>query len=249
MTAFRPAHLSVSSVALFARCPAQWRRRYIDRLAEPSNPPMLFGKAFHAALEAEHRGQDSERALIDAWNAGDADLAASGQSMRPGKAHALALLNTYRSRGYGGAMGEPERMFKLPFPGGNIPVPLLGFIDAVTPDEIREYKTTGSSWWTETRAAMAPQTSVYGWAVQQMYRRRLPVRYVIFRTDIVDVTTFLVDPSPDAFRAFETEAEAVWRAIVAQDFAGCGKATCDACGVSKTANPTKGPTLTMDKTW
>jgi len=246
MTAFRPAHLSVSSVALFARCPAQWRRRYIDRLAEPSNPPMLFGKAFHAALEAEHRGQDSERALIDAWNAGDADLAASGQAMRPGKAHALALLNTYRSRGYGGAMGEPERMFRLPLPTPLVPVPVLGYIDLPIPERrrFREFKSTATSSWNATKIALEHQLHVYGWAYQTTYHHRAEcAEYVIFGTVNPTVELIEATPLPDGFRLFEHAAIGVWNAIKAGDFEGCG--TCELC---RPATPTPGPTIAWEAT-
>ncbi len=245
MTAFLPRHLSVSAVQTYVRCPAQWRARYVDRLVMPSNPPMMFGKAFHAALEAEHRGENSERALIAAWNAGDVDLAASGQVLRPDKVHALALLDAYKARGLGGAMGEPERKFLMPFPSGRIPVPVLGYIDAVLPDEIREYKTTASQSWTEVRAKTEQQAAVYGWAHTQIYRRRVPIRYVIFRTDIVSVEEFLVPYSPEIFRVFEQQAELVWAGISAGAYDGCGKQNCDVCRV-ETKQASAGPTVEWD---
>lgn len=246
MSAFRPKHLSVSSVALFARCPLQWKQRYVDRLAQPSNPPMLFGKAFHAALEAEHRGQDSERALIAAWNAGDADLSASGQSMHPGKAHALDLLNTYRKLGYGGPLGEPERKFLLPLPSPTIPVPVLGYIDLPIPERrrFREFKTTSTSSWNATKIALEHQLHVYGWAYQNTYRHRAEcAEYVIFGTVNPTVELIEATPLPDGFRLFERAAEAVWTAITEQRFDGCG--TCDVCrpAVSK-----DGPTIDWEAT-
>ena len=223
--AFRPRHLSVSSVQLFATCPAQWKARYVDKLAQPTNPPMLFGKAFHAALEAEHRGLDSERALIAAWNAQDAILAASGQAMHPGKAHALALLNLYRERGYGGALGEPERKFLLPLPTPKVPVPVMGFIDLPIPERrrFREFKTTSLTTWTDAKIALEHQLHVYGWAYQHVYRHRPEMaEYAIFGTTQPTLTMHEAVPSPDGFRLFERAAEAVWQAIVEQRFDGCG---------------------------
>lgn len=243
---FRPRHLSVSSVQLFARCPAQWKARYVDKLAQPSTPPMLFGKAFHAALEAEHRGLDSERALIDAWNAGDAALAASGQAMHPGKAHALALLNRYRAAGFGGPMGEPERKFLLPLPSRLVPVPVMGFIDLPIPERrrFREFKTTSMTTWTPEKIALEHQLHVYGWAYQNLYRHRPEMaEYAIFGTTQPTLDVYEAVPSPDGFRLFEKAAEAVWKAIVEQRFDGCM-----ACEFCKPPSAKAGPSIAWEAT-
>ena len=245
MTAFRPRHLSVSSVSLFERCPAQWKRRYVDKLAEPTSVPMLFGSVFHKALEAEHRGQDSERALIVAWNAADAALAASGQQLHPGKAHALDLLNEYRRLGLGGKMGEPERKFVLPLPTPKVPVPVLGYIDLPIPERrrFREFKTTSTTSWNATKVSLEHQLHVYGWAYQNLYRHRPEMaEYIIFGTGNPTVEPIEAAPMPDGFRVFEKAAEGVWKAIVEQRFDGCMK--CDVC--KPPAESKAGPTLVMD---
>jgi hypothetical protein len=244
MTAFRPKHLSVSSIALYVRCPALFKQRYVEKMVPPTNPPMSFGIAFHAALEAEHRGEDSERALIAEWNKRQDILTAANLGTMPPKTHALALLDEYKRLGLGGVVGHAEKKFVLPFPNPSIPVPLLGYIDLVLPDEIREFKTTGATTWTEAKAAMAAQTAAYGWAVQRIYRRRLPIRYVIFRTDILLVHDFVVHPSPDGFRAFEAEAEAVWAGIVKGEYPPCG--TCELCK-PPAARSDNGPVVTFDE--
>lgn len=51
--AFPLAHLSVSSLNQYLRCPEKWRRRYLEREHEPQTAPMLVGAAAGAA-EAEH---------------------------------------------------------------------------------------------------------------------------------------------------------------------------------------------------
>jgi hypothetical protein len=250
MTGFFPRHLSVSAVQTYVTCPAAWKARYIDRLVQPSNPPMLFGKAFHAALEAEHKGADSERALIAAWNIADADLAASGQAMHPGKAHGLDLLNVYRERGLGGALGQPERKFVLALPSSKIPVPVLGFIDLPIPERrrFREFKTTGTTSWTDVKIQTQAQLHVYGWAYQQLYHHRVVcAEYVIFRTDIVQVDVFEAVPSADGFRAFEFEAEATWRGITDGNFEGCGKQGCDVCRQPLVEKASNGPSFTWDE--
>ncbi len=225
-------HLSVSSVQLYLTCHAAWKARYIDRLVMPSNPPMAFGKAFHAALEAEHRGENSERALIAAWNAGDADLTASGQTLRPGKAHALALLDEYKARGLGGKLGEPERKFMLRLLTPSVPVMVLGYIDLVVPERrrFREFKTTSAATWTYTKIALERQLAVYGRAYQELYHHRVDcAEYVIFRTDIVQVDVIEAVPSAHGFRLFELEAEAMWQGVTAGNFEGCGRQNCAVC--------------------
>lgn len=230
--AFRPRHLSVSSVALYARCPAQWRQRYVDRLVVPTSPSQATGIAFHKALEAEHLGHDSERAWIAAANGIGEALAASGQMLTLSKSDGLTLLNRYRERGLGGMRGHPERKFVLPFPSRDIPVPLLGFIDLVLPDE-REYwdwKTTSGSSWTQAKVDLEPQKEAYGWAYQQLHRHRAErARWIIFNTRTLTVDVYETAPSPDGFRLFERQAEGVWQGIVEQRYDGCGtcKELCD----------------------
>lgn len=226
--AFRPRHLSVSSVALYAKCPAQFRQRYVDRLVTPTTAAQATGTAFHKALEAEHRGQDSERAWIDAANAADAMLVASGQTITMSKVHGLELLNEYRRRGLGGQRGEPERKFLLPFPSPRIPVPLLGYIDLPVPSErhFRDFKTTGMSYWTQAKVDLEPQKEVYGWAYQRLYRHRPEYAlWVVFNTQQLAIDEFRTVSSPDGFRLFERQAEGVWQGIVEGRYEPCGECT------------------------
>lgn len=244
---FRPAHLSVSSVTLYAKCPAQFKRRYIDRLVEPTTVAQGWGTAFHKALEALHRGEDGERAWIAAFNATDAALAASGQQLEPGKTVGLDLLNHYRALGLASTVGEPERMFKLPFPSPNIPVPLLGFIDLAAPAkrELRDFKTTGKTYWNAAKVALEPQVAVYGWAYQKLYHHRAErALWVIFRTDTAIIETYETVPSVEQFRAFEQQAELVWEGIVNGRYDGCG--TCSLCK-PRVPRESDGPTIVWEE--
>lgn len=244
MSGFRPRHLSVSAVQLYAKCPAQFRQRYVDKLVSPTNPPLMFGKVFHAALEAEHKGENAERALIQAWNAADADLASSGQQLSPDKVHALALLGAYQAGGYGGRMGIPERMFKLPFPSPTIPVPVLGYIDLMLPEQrrLREYKTTSGTSWTETKVALEHQLHVYGWVYQRLFHHRVQcAEYMIFSTITPTFYVIEAEPSPDGFRLFQTVAEGVWNGIVNERYDGCG--VCPELCKPPTAKPANGPSF------
>ena len=227
---FIPRHLSVSSVELYAKCPAQWKRRYVDKVDAPS-VPMLWGTAFHKALEAGHNGLDAETAWVQAWNAGRDQAASRGLTFAPNKLHGLTLLDDFEQRGLT-MQCSAEVMFRLPFPNGKIvdpmtrkPIPLLGYVDAFTPDETREYKTSKGGWWTETKAQLAHQTHVYGWVRQRTLNNRRPMRYVIFGTRVPSITEYVVEPSPTGFRVFEQLAELVWDGIVNARYGGCG--TCE----------------------
>jgi hypothetical protein len=244
MTTFRPRHLSVSSVTLYMKCPAQFRQRYVDKLVSPTTGPQATGTAFHKALEAEHRGQDSERAWIAAYNAAEAALLPSGQSLTMSKAAGLELLNQCRALGLGGAKGEPERKFRIPFPSPIIPVPLLGYIDLAVPNErhFRDYKTTGFDGWSQTRVGLEPQLHAYGWAYQQIYRHRAErALWCVFNTQTGMIDVYASVPSPDGFRLFEKQAEATWNGIVAGRYEGCGE--CPELCKPVESKPSTGPSI------
>lgn len=226
MSGYRPTYLSVTMVQLYARCPAQFKRRYVDKLVIPTNQWMSFGKAFHEALEAEHRGEDSERALIASWNKYQAILDTAQAGVMPDKVHALKLLDLYRERGLGGKLGQPERKFIERLPMANVPVSVIGYIDLPIPEarRFREFKTTSAKTWTATKIALEHQLHVYGWAYQRAYRHRAEMaEYVIFRTDVPQVDVHEAAPSPDGLRLFEFAAEGTWRGIVEGKYDGCGE--------------------------
>lgn len=247
MSAFRPKHLSVSAVQLYVTCPAQYRRRYVDRLVTPTNLYMSFGTVFHKALEAEHRGQDSERALIAEWNKRQAILDAANLGTMPSKTHALALLDEYKARGLGGKVGIPERKFVRRLPTANVPVPILGYVDLTLPERrrFRENKTTSGTSWTREKAQSEHQLHVYGWDYQMTYRHRAEcAEYVIFGTVTPTVEVLEVVPSPDGLRLFETATEAVWQGILEGKYDGCG--TCEELCKPPVKRPDNGPTVTWE---
>lgn len=245
---FRPRYLSVSSVALYMACPARFKQRYVDRLVTPTTAPQATGTAFHKALEAEHRGEDSERVWISVANSIGESLAASGLTLTMSKSHGLDLLNIYRERGLGGARGETERKFVLPFPSSNIPVPLLGYIDLAVPAErhFRDFKTTGGNTWNAIKVALEPQLHAYGWAYQQLYRHRPEYGlWVVFSTNTLTVDEYREVPSPDGFRLFELQAEKTWQGIVEGRYDGCGE--CPELCKPPQPRASKGPTVEWDE--
>lgn len=213
-----PRHLSVSSVQLYARCPLAWRRRYVDRVAEPPSPPMSFGAAFAKALEALHTGLDADTVFAR-------QHAATGNAY-PGAEHGLRLLELYRERF--NLDGKAEQKFSLYLPNRQqVPVPILGFMDLERDDEVVEFKTSRNPW-TQAKADSEYQSAVYGWAFQQRHRRRPQhVRYIVFSTRTVDVQEILTHPTGTDLRLFELAAIVTWKGIKQRAFDGCGR--CDVC--------------------
>lgn len=246
-TALRPTHLSVSAVSLYVRCPAQYRRRYVERVRDPSTAAQATGIAFHKALEALHLGRDGELAWIASHDTMAASLEASGQTLTMSKEHGLKLLGVYRSLHLDRATGEPERMFKFALPLSNIPVPLLGYIDLAVPAErqFRDFKTTGGTYWNAAKVALEPQVAVYGWAYQQLYRHRAErALWCVFSTANVILDVYETAPSPDAFRLFCQTAEMTWQGIVDGRYEGCG--TCSLCRPA-VEKPHPGPSIVWNE--
>lgn len=235
-------------MSLYLRCPAQWKRRYVDRVSDPSTAAQATGIAFHKALEALHRGEDGEVAWLVAADSIEAVLAQTSQSLTMSKEHGLKLIGLYRQLGLDAAIGEPERMFKLPVQASKLPVPLLGFIDLTIPSarEFRDFKTTGGSFWTAAKVDLEPQVAVYGWAYQKLYHHRADrARWCIFNTQTVALDVYETVPSPDAFRLFMQTAEMAWERIADGDYAGCGK--CPEVCKPRGERVVKGPSFTWEE--
>lgn len=213
-----PRYLSVSSVQLYARCPAQWHRRYVAKISDPKTPPMAFGSAFALALEAHHLGKDGDTVFVREH---------ANQGMpAPGAEHGLRLLDLYRERF--NFTGTPESKFSLYLPDRrHVPVPVLGFMDLETQDEVIEFKTARSPWM-QSRADAEFQSAVYGWAFRERTKRRLGcVRYLVFSTRTVDVQEIETHPTGGDLRLFELAAGVMWQRLKEGRFDGCGK--CQLC--------------------
>lgn len=248
MSGFIPRHISVSSISLFTRCAAQWKRRYVDRITPPATSAQATGIAFHKALEAQHRGEDGALAWLTAADSVAESLAATNQTLTMSKEHGLKLLNLYRDQGLDRVTGEPERMFKLTLPTMNIPVPVLGYIDLAVPVErhFRDFKTTGGNYWNAAKVALEPQVAVYGWAYQKLYHHRAErALWCIFNTKTVTLDVYEVAPSVEMFRVFEQTAELVWDAILAERFDGCG--VCPEVCKPPVLREAKGPSFSWDE--
>ena len=153
-------HLSYSSITTYQMCPRSWRFHYLDKIKTPTSPALIFGSAFHNALEEHvktafatdrvpvvnrwhrHWGKQLDQEI--AWGSdtqegmyelgikmfSDPDTIALVDSLKP-----LVL--------------EEQPQIELPItlhvPG--VPVPIIGYIDLIEADGVpADFKTSGRSW-------------------------------------------------------------------------------------------------------
>lgn len=152
-------HLSYSSVSLYLTCPRQWKYRYIDQIPTGPNEALLFGSAWHKAVEhyvgdgrdvpslrstlAEQWWMAWEEALDGVGSLPDhvadkvVELAALG-AVLASNSEILVVVDAIRPVAV-------ERRVTFMVPG--VPVPVIGYIDAVLPDDtLVDFKTAGKPW-------------------------------------------------------------------------------------------------------
>lgn len=152
-------HLSASQLDMFARCPEQWRRRYVEREIIPPRLAMLKGGAVHAGAETNMRqkiesGVDLPKSEIveAAVSSYEMKIKADGYQLKEGEtkkdvdgtrdlvatlaeAHAEKQAPEYQPK-------EVEKKFRIELPALSHDV--VGVIDLVTASgEVVDFKTTG----------------------------------------------------------------------------------------------------------
>ena len=63
-------HLSYSSINLYLTCPAAWRFRYVEKPTVPKSVNLVFGSAFHEAVEnyvGERTEGEAKADLLAHW--------------------------------------------------------------------------------------------------------------------------------------------------------------------------------------
>ncbi len=167
-----PDHLSGSAINDYLTCPMRWAgTRLLGFPRIPASAP-LAGVALHAAVEIHHRYEDHdpETELVQRWKAVRPVIQAEralGKPIMVDLARSLTALDLYRERfpfqPYDGA----EEFFSVTIPG--VPVPIIGYMDLVTSDNlICDVKTTGSNSWTPEKADTELQATLYAYAFHQM---------------------------------------------------------------------------------
>lgn len=167
-------HLSYSSITTFLSCAANWKFKYLDKLPTFSSPELVLGTAVHNSVEAFLLGKgELTENYPAAWESAlekDKDKIFWGtdtpeQTYNEG----LRLLSHASvSDGIKKLTGEKikiETKVELRVPG--VPIPIVGYIDVITPDGIPgDFKTSRASW-SQVKAQDSIQTLFYLAALNQ----------------------------------------------------------------------------------
>lgn len=178
-------HWSHAAQSQAERCPAAFKRRYIDRVEDPPSSAMVAGGAFGAALTHAYAS-----ALGDGLPTADecAEVAASELDERIAEARlrngetpsclrdqvAVAVRAYLRERApavladLGDSLRAVERRFDLRLAGvdaaGNPAAcewTIRGYLDLETADEVRDVKLVGKTHPTQAEADHSPQGTLY----------------------------------------------------------------------------------------
>lgn len=176
-----PTHLSHSAADLYHLCGRRWRFAKLDRVAVPPTAALAFGSAFHAVVErvlrarAEGRPVDPAACWPAAWAREAARVADWGASSAAEEeaigaamwADPLVLAGLHRIEPGLADDGTPllEMKFELRVPG--VPVPVIGFIDAIEVDGVPLDVKTASRPWSQSQAEGEMQPLIYLAALKQ----------------------------------------------------------------------------------
>lgn len=221
-------HLSYSSIMTYLDCPAAWRRKYIAKEPTSSTPALVFGSAFHSAIEEYLTAPAATGPVVHwagAWGkALERDQAVDWGTDTPEQHfnEGIRLLShktiieaaeklTVRRDDQGPMI---ERRIELHVPG--VPIPVIGYIDLVAADGAPcDLKTSGKSW-SDGQAASSLQGLFYLAALNQadQHWHDWRFRHIVFvKTKDPKVQVFESVHAPKAiFFLFKLIAD-VWQAI------------------------------------
>ena len=177
MSTYEIDHLSYSSISSYLMCAAAWKFHYIDKIQTPTPTALVFGSAFHNAIEGWLGGK--EGSLTDAWSKewqkqtegrdidwgtkSQEELFNKGIDMFTNEKILEELQNTFFVHT---EMPIIETKVSLSIP--EVPVPVIGYIDIITGDKVPgDFKTSSRSWSTD-KALDETQPLFYLAAMNQM---------------------------------------------------------------------------------
>lgn len=224
-------HLSYSSISLYLDCPEAWRRKYIAQEPTKGSAALVFGSAFHAAIEAQlTTGQNAALAWPEAWKGALSKNEGMDWGFDTPEVHfnegVRLLSNPIVAEAIDGLAARTdeagvmvERKVTLSVP--SVPIPVIGYIDFVATDGVPCDLKTSSRSWTETKAADSLQGLFYLAALNQAgcNWHNWRFRHVVFvktKTPQVQVLENVHKPS-ELFFLFRVVSE-VWRGIEREVF-------------------------------
>ncbi|HFC08432.1 MAG TPA: PD-(D/E)XK nuclease family protein [Chloroflexi bacterium] len=229
-------HLSYSSIQLFLTCPAAWRYRYIEKVQTPTSTALVFGSAWHNAVEAYvgARALGQEADLLALWQqhwhatleSQSAPVDWGAETPEQHFNEGVRLLETEEVKtALDGIVplvqdGAPviEKRVELHVPG--VPVPVIGYIDIITADGVPGDFKTAARAWSQDKAANELQPAFYLAALNQagiptpgmkfrhfvVTKTRKPQFQVLETTRTPETLLFLYQMIGNVWRAIEAEA-------------------------------------------
>lgn len=187
-------HLSYSSVSTWLTCGAKWKFNYIDKVSTKTSPALVFGSAFHGAVEdfitqqvtKPEKPKSIQDLWMENWNE-ETTVVNEKEEIQPRNDidwgdttpeyhcnEGIRLLTS--SEIYNSILsivpGQDEigtlveRKIELRVPG--VPIPIIGYIDVITKDGIPGDLKTAAKSWTEDKASSEMQPLFYLAAMNQM---------------------------------------------------------------------------------
>jgi len=186
-------HLSYSSISTYQMCPRSWKFRYVDKVPVKTSTALVFGSAFHDAIEDYLRQRTIDTLVTDGVVAPEKPLTAcwgqawstqvernGADNIEWGEETPEALSNQ------GLAMLSDEEVIQtlnglaplvdgdhihiedyvtLSVPG--VPIPVIGYIDIITEDGVPGDFKTSSRRWSSSRGDDEMQPVFYLAALNQ----------------------------------------------------------------------------------
>lgn len=219
-------HLSYSSISTYLLCPRSWRFHYVDKIKTPTSPSLVFGSAFHNAVEQHLTTRDP---IIDLWHQAWADQLEKEQAIDWGEDTPETLCNDgVRMLSHPDAIDVLARIqpksieTKVVLDVLNVPVPIIGYVDLIEQDFVPADIKTSNKSWSEDRANTEMQPTFYLAAIMQSgpnFNRDLKFRYYIFvKTKMPKIQVIETTRTPaDLFWLLEM-IEDVWQGIEREVF-------------------------------
>jgi hypothetical protein len=152
-----PQHLSATQLSMAARCPEQYRQRYILGKKERPGSALIIGAADHKAHEHNFRQKittkqdlplaDVEDAYAQAFDdaidnaGGESEIAWMDDNYSKAKDSGASLVRLYHTTISPGLVPDDvEKKIELAIP--SLPIPVIGYVDLETSAAIFERKTT-----------------------------------------------------------------------------------------------------------
>lgn len=217
-----PAYLSPSRLSTYQWCPAEFHRRYVLKIHDPSTPEQLFGVAVHKGLEAHYRGEDAELGFLRVWRAAKQSLTDAQQPLISGlDQRGLEILDMVRALGL---QGEPERFISVTHP--SFIIPFIGYVDLwdESSKTIYDFKTAAYGWTQKKADEQVFQPAIYSQAVADAFGLIPTFKFVVAPRGFGPVQVFDGTRTGDQILAAFDQALEIHEAIEAKEFpCRCGK--------------------------